>query len=76
MFYCNLEVNKVATKLNDELQTAFYLVEYPNGSNQDSRYNQAILFVAVELASSHLLQHAKFAWEAVPEAFCLRGQTT
>ena len=40
------------------------------------RYNQAILFVVVQLASFHSLQHTKFAWEAVLETFCLHGLTT
>ena len=47
----------------------------PNGSIQNPRFNQAILFVVVRLVSSHSLLHIKFAWEAVQEAFFKYGQT-
>ena len=68
--------DQAAILLNPPTQIAFCLDEVPiNGSNQDPRYNQAILVVVVHLASSHTFQHIKFSWRAVHEAFCLHGQT-
>ena len=64
-----------ATSLNPPTQTAFCLAKVPNRSKQNPRYILAILFVVVQLASSHSLQHIKFAREAIREAFCLHGQT-
>ena len=66
---------EAVTSLDQPTQTAFRLDEVPNGSNQDPRCNQAILFVVFQLASFHSLQHIKFALEAIREAFCLHGQT-
>ena len=62
--------DKYAAHLDPLTQTAFRGDENPLGSNQNPRHNQAILFVVVQPASSHSLQHKKFAWEVVPEAFC------
>ena len=57
--------DKDATPFDRQTQNAIRLHEVPNGSYQDPRYNQPILFVAVQLASSHSLERIKFAGKSV-----------
>ena len=63
--------DEAATPLDPPTQTAFRLDEVPNGFNHDPQNNQAILFVVDQFATSHSLQHTKFA----KQSFLRHGQT-